>query len=139
MSISGKEAAPRAPAWVPVLVVAFALQVAIMVAIQALPIAGPLLTAEAGLPSEAIGYLTGTAQLGTVLYLVVGGPIIPRFGAMRTLQAGAAAAALALLVVTTGILPALFLGALLLGLASGPTVPAGSRILTATCRRNTAR
>jgi hypothetical protein len=121
------------------LVVAFALQVAIMVAIQALPIAGPLLTAEAGLPSEAIGYLTGTAQLGTVLYLVVGRPIIPCFGAMRTLQAGAAAAALALLVVTTGILPALFLGALLLGLASGPTVPAGSRILTATCRRNTAR
>ncbi|WP_137128533.1 MFS transporter [Roseomonas sp. HF4] len=124
-------ASPRAP-WVLVLAATFGMQVAIMIAAQAIPVIGPLLTEEAGLAPETIGYLTGTAHLGTVLYLLVGGPVILRFGAVRTLQIGAAAAVCALLLATSGLAALLFLGAFVLGLGNGPTVPAGSRILART-------
>jgi MFS family permease len=120
------------PPWVPVLVATFGMQVAIMFAALAVPVAGPLLTAEAGLAPETIGYLIALSYLGTVLYLLVGSPVIPRFGPVRVLQAGATLAGLALLLSASGVVTALFLGALLIGLGNGPTVPAGSRILART-------
>jgi MFS family permease len=121
-----------APPWIPVLVATFGMQVAIVFATLAVPVAGPLLTAEAGLAPETIGYLIATSYLGTVLYLLVGSPVIPRFGPARVLQGGAVLAGLALLLSASGVLAALFLGALLIGLGNGPTVPAGSRILART-------
>jgi sugar phosphate permease len=115
-----------------VLAATFGMQVAIMIAAQAVPVIAPLLTVETGLAPETIGYLTGTAHLGTVIYLIVGGPLILRLGAVRTLQIGAAAAVFGLLLTTSGLAALLFLGALLLGLGNGPSVPAGSRILART-------
>ncbi len=118
----------RAP-WILVLAATFGMQVAIMIAQQAVPVIAPLLTAEVGLAPETIGYLTGTAHLGTAIYLLVGGPLILRFGAVRMLQIGAAAAVCGSLLATSGVVALLFLGALVLGLGYGPTIPAGSRIL----------
>lgn len=115
--------------WIPVLIATFGMQVAISIAGQALPVAAPLVTSEAGLAPETVGYLVSAMHAGTVLYLLVGGPVIPRFGAVRVLQAGAAAAAIALLLSASGLVPALFLGAFLLGLGNGPTAPAGTRVL----------
>jgi MFS family permease len=121
-----------APPWVPVLVATFGMQVAIVFATLAVTVVGPPLTAEAGLAPETIGYLIAVSYLGTVLYLLVGSPVIPRFGPARVLQAGAVLAGLALLLSASGVVAALFLGALLIGLGNGPTVPAGSRILART-------
>jgi hypothetical protein len=120
-----------------VLAATFGMQVAIMIAAQAVPVIAPLLTVEAGLAPETIGYLTGTAHLGTVIYLVVGGPLILRLGAVRTLQIGAAAAVFGLLLTTSGLAALLFLGALLLGLAQ-PFPPAAAS-WHARCRRSTGR
>ena len=129
MSASHAGPAPPHAPWVLVLAATFGMQVAIMIVTQAVPVIAPLLTAEVGLAPETIGYLTGTAHLGTAVYLLVGGPLILRLGPVRMLQIGAAAAVCGSLLATSGLVALLFLGALVLGLGYGPTIPAGSRIL----------
>jgi MFS family permease len=99
---------------------------------QCLPVVAPLLTASAGIAPQRIGNLSSLTSFGTVLFLLFGGPLLVRFGPVRTLQLGSACAVAAMLVAATGWWPALIAAALLLGLAYGPTPPAGSRILAAT-------
>jgi MFS family permease len=76
--------------------------------------------------------LGGVTALGSMVFLLFGSALLARLGPVRSLQWGALAGSLGLLVAAAGSLPALLLGALLLGLGYGPTPPAGSRILAAT-------
>ena len=99
---------------------------------QSLPVIAPLITASAGLAPESIGNLAALVAGGTMLFLLLGGPFLARWGPVRTLQAGAALAALGMLVAGAGTAPALVLASLLLGIGYGPSPPAGSRILAAT-------
>jgi len=99
---------------------------------QCLPVVAPLLTAEAGVGSEAIGVLSALTSVGTVLFLGFGGPLLARSGPVRMLQAGSLLGAASLLICASGWWPALLLAAVLLGVGYGPTPPAGSRILAAT-------
>ena len=99
---------------------------------QSLPIIAPLLMAGAGLAPERVGNLSSLNSLGTVVFLLFGGPILARLGPVRMLQAGALAAVCGLLVAARGSWPALILAALLMGAGYGPSPPAGSRILAAT-------
>jgi MFS family permease len=99
---------------------------------QCLPVLAPLLTGSAGLPPEAAGHLSALTTLGTLVFLVMGGPLLARFGPVRTLQAGIIAAAAALALAALGGVAALIVAAFLIGLGYGPTPPAGSRILAAT-------
>ena len=120
------------PAWVAALSATLLMQTVASFLTQSLPVVAPLITASAGLPPEAIGTLAALVALGTVLFLLLGGPFLARFGPVRTLQAGAALSAVAMLVAATGSAPALVLASLLLGIGYGPSPPAGSRILAAT-------
>ena len=99
---------------------------------QCLPVVAPLLTASTGLAPERIGNFSSITSVGSCLFLAFGAPFLARFGPVRMLQAGALAAGAALLLAATASVPALFAAALVLGLAYGPTPPAGSRILAAT-------
>ncbi|MBW6399576.1 MFS transporter [Roseomonas sp. HJA6] len=99
---------------------------------QSLPVVAPLITASAGLAPERVGNLSSLTALGTVLFLLLGGPYLARLGPVRTLQAGAALSATALLAAGFGTVAALGFAALLLGIGYGPSPPAGSRILAAT-------
>ena len=99
---------------------------------QCLPVVAPLLTASTGLAPERIGNFSSITSIGTCLFLAFGGPVLARVGPVRMLQVGAGTAVAALMIAATGWVPALFAAALLLGLAYGPTPPAGSRILAAT-------
>ncbi|HEY8611816.1 MAG TPA: MFS transporter [Roseomonas sp.] len=99
---------------------------------QSLPVLAPLITASAGLAPEAVGNLSALVAAGTVIFLLLGGPLLTRWGPVMTLQAGAATAALGMLVLGTASVPGLVAASLLLGLGYGPSPPAGSRILAAT-------
>ncbi|MBX9595689.1 MAG: MFS transporter, partial [Roseomonas sp.] len=115
------------PTWIAALSATLLMQTVASFLTQSLPVVAPLITASAGLPPEAIGNLAALVALGTVLFLLLGGPFLARFGPVRTLQAGAALSAIAMLVAATGSAPALVLASLLLGIGYGPSPPAGSR------------
>jgi MFS family permease len=70
-----------------------------------------------------------------VLFFIFGGPLLVRFGPVRSLQGGAVLAAAGLLLATTGWWPLLALASLVMGVGYGPSPPAGSRILAATAPR----
>lgn len=99
---------------------------------QCLPVVAPLLTAQAGVGTQAIGILSALTSAGTVLFLAFGGPVLARMGPVRMLQAGSLLGAASLAICASGWWPALLAAALLLGVGYGPTPPAGSRILAAT-------
>lgn len=99
---------------------------------QCLPVVAPLLTAEAGVGTQAIGILSALTSVGTVLFLAFGGPVLARMGPVRMLQAGSLLGAVSLAFCASGSWPVLVAAALLLGVGYGPTPPAGSRILAAT-------
>jgi len=97
-----------------------------------LAIIAPLLTAGVGVAPERVGNLSSLSSLGTVLFLLFGGPILARLGPVRMLQVGALMSTGGLLMVATGWWPALVFAAVLMGMGYGPSPPAGSRILAAT-------
>ncbi len=99
---------------------------------QAVPVVAPMMTADLGLPPEAIGNFSSLNTLGAILFLLFGTPLVARFGPARMLQAGALLSAAALLLAALGMAALLPLAAILMGVGYGPTGPAGSRILQAT-------
>jgi MFS family permease len=99
---------------------------------QSLAIIAPLLTRGLGIAPERVGNLSSLSSLGTVLFLLFGGPILARLGPVRMLQVGALIAVTGLLLATSGSWPVILGAALLLGIGYGPSPPAGSRILAAT-------
>jgi MFS family permease len=118
-----------APLWVRALGVTVVMQVASAFLAQAMPVIAPTLTAAAGVPPEQVGHLSSVISLGTLWFLVSGHVLLPRWGAVRVLQAGAILGAVAGLLGLGGSWPAMLAAGLLIGLAYGPAPPAGSDIL----------
>lgn len=123
---------PGMPIWVLALATTLGMQTAASFLDQSLSIVAPLLTAGAGLAPERVGNLSSLDSLGTVTFLVFGGPVLARLGPVRMLQTGAMMAVTGLLVASSGWWPALVVAALAMGAGYGPSPPAGSRILAAT-------
>lgn len=120
------------PAWLGPLVVTLLMQVSLAFLTRVVPVVGPVVTDFAGVPAERIGHLAALNTAGTMLVLVLGGPALHSFGAVRALQIGSLIGALGLLLTLTGNWPLLMLSALLVGVAYGPSPPAGSEILART-------
>ncbi len=120
------------PAWVVALSATLLMQTVASLLTQSLAVIAPLITASAGLSPQSIGNLSALVAAGTMLFLLLGNPFLSRWGPVRTLQAGAALSAFAMVVATTGFAPALMVASLLLGIGYGPSPPAGSRILATT-------
>jgi MFS family permease len=99
---------------------------------QSLAIVAPLLTRGLGIAPERIGNLSSLSSLGTVLFLLFGGPILARLGPVRMLQVGALIAVCGLLLATSGVWVLILCAAVMMGVGYGPSPPAGSRILAAT-------
>ncbi len=121
-----------ARAWVAALGTTLLMQTVTSFMNQSLPIIAPLLTAGAGLAPERIGNIQSLNSLGSILFLTFGGPLLLRFGPVRSLQAGAVLTTLGLLVAASGWWPFLAVAGLVMGVGYGPSPPAGSRILAAT-------
>jgi MFS family permease len=124
--------APRLPVWGLALATTLGMQTVASFLDQSLPIIAPLLTAGVGLAPERVGNLSSLNSLGTVLFLLFGGPVLARIGPVRMLQVGALMAVSGLLVASSGWWPLLVLAAVVMGAGYGPSPPAGSRIMAAT-------
>ena len=132
LAVSAPVAPPRVPLWVLALGITLGMQTVASFLDQSLPIIAPLLTAGAGLAPELVGNLSSLNSLGTLLFLLFGGPLLARLGPVRVLQAGVLAAVAGLLIASSSWWPALIVAALLMDVGYGPSPPAGSRILAAT-------
>ena len=122
-------AAPSRAIWLEALGVTVLMQVTSSFLGQAMPVIGPTLTQAAGVSHEQIGTLASIISLGTLWFLASGHVLLPRWGAVGVLQAGALLGAGAVLLGLSGTWPALLAAALLMGVAYGPAPPAGSEIL----------
>jgi MFS family permease len=129
LSGAAKRAATRGPLWLWALAVTSLMQATSAFLTNALPVMGPTVTAAAGVPPERIGHLTALGSLGTMLFLLLGNPLLPRFGAVRLLQFGALLGAASLALALIGWWAAMLLAAFLVGVGYGPSPPAGSDIL----------
>ncbi len=108
--------ASRVPLWVLALATTLGMQSVASFLDQSLPIIAPLLMAGAGLVPERVGNLSSLNSVGTVLFLLFGGPVLARLGPVRMLQAGALMAVCGLLAASTGWWPVLVGAALLMGI-----------------------
>lgn len=115
--------------WFWPLVITMVMQAEAAFAIRVVPVFGPVLTENAGVSPEQIGFLTALNTVGTMWFLVCGAPILQRLGPVRSLQIGALVAAFGLALGAFGTWPILMVSALLAGLGYGPSPPAGSDIL----------
>ena len=115
--------------WARALGVTLLMQVTSTFLVQAMPVIAPTLTEAAGVSPEKIGVLSSIISLGTLWFLASGHVLLPRWGPVRVLQAGAILGTVGVLVGLSGSWLALMASALLLGLAYGPAPPAGSDIL----------
>src|SRR5438876_7042538 len=70
----------RIPLWISALGVTSVMQVTSAFLTTAMPVIAPTLTASAGVAPERVGHLTAMGSLGTMLFLVIGGPLLVRFG-----------------------------------------------------------
>ena len=89
------------------------------------PAAAPAL----GLAPAAVGYFVTVVYLGSMIGTATAGGWSARFGPIRVSQAGLLLCLAGLIAASSGLLPAVIFGALLLGLGYGPATPASSMIL----------
>lgn len=117
------------PAWAKALAATLTMQTTAALASRVLPVVGPAVTLAAGVPPESIGHVAAATAIGTMWFLMSGVPLLGRFGPVRLLQLGGALGVVALVLATSGSWPLLLLAAFLIGVAYGPSPPAGSDIL----------
>src|SRR5258708_8676094 len=118
-----------APMWARALGVTVLMQVASAFLAQAMPVIAPTLTDAAGVPPEQVGHLSSVISLGTLWFLLSGHVLLPRWGAVRVLQAGAVLGAIGALLGLPRSWPVLLATALLIALPYGPPPPPLSPIL----------
>ena len=93
------------------------------------PTIAPALMDAHGLQAQMIGYFSAGNVCGSILFLVLGAPLLRRLGSVHSLQIGLFLGAFGALVFMLPLTPLLLLGTLLMGLGYGPSTPAGSDIL----------
>ena len=93
------------------------------------PTIAPALMEAHGLQPQMIGYFSASNICGSIVFLVMGAPLLRRFGSVRSLQIGLCLGALGALVFMLPFTPLLIMGTVLMGLGYGPSTPAGSDIL----------
>jgi hypothetical protein len=72
-------------AWLAPLLLTLAVQSVASFLLRLPPTVGPILTAERGVSPAAVGYLSGAAMIGSMLFLLAGAPLMERVGSVRTL------------------------------------------------------
>jgi hypothetical protein len=90
---------------------------------QCLPVVAPLLTAQAGVGTQAIGVTSALTSAGTVLFPAFGGPLLVRMGSVQVPQAESLLGAASLAIRAIDWWPALLVAPLFLGVGYGPTPP----------------
>jgi MFS family permease len=115
--------------WLSPLLATVLLQIMSAFLTRALPTLAPILTMQAGVSATAVGHYSALNTIGSVLFLIMGAPLIRRLGPVRTLQLGVACSGIGVLLLAAPTPLGLALASLLIGVGYGPSPPAGSEIL----------
>jgi MFS family permease len=127
--VTTPERAGSTPAWVWPLVATLAMQTASAFLGRLVPTIAPVLTAATALPEESIGYFAALSTVGSMAFLMIGHPLIRRYGPVRTLQAGMLLGGFGVVMLAAPHWGWVLVANIVLGLGYGPSAPAGSDIL----------
>ena len=105
------------------------LAIIVSMALLTLPVMAPEVGRALKLPTTSIGVYVALAYLGAMAGSLASGAAVARLGAIRISQVGLLLCALGLALCTVPWLPAVALGAVLIGLGYGPITPASSHLL----------
>jgi MFS family permease len=94
-----------------------------------LPVVASLLMESAELDPAAFGWIAGAAGLGSVWLYMANHGVTPALGPLGSLRAGVLIAVAGGLLIMTASLPAMIVGAILLGFGYATSTPASSQIL----------
>lgn len=125
MSMQGDESHD----WLRPLIATLLVQVTSAFLSRLVPTIAPVLQDERGISESLIGYLAGFATVGSIAFLLAGGPMMRRYGPIRSLQLGLVASAIGIALIAAPTTLALFIGMTLVGLGYGPSAPAGTEVL----------
>jgi len=95
----------------------------------ALPVAAPEAARELGVDVALVGFYVAISNLTATVFSTLGGGLIPRLGPVRISQICLVIIGAGVLLVTSGYLPLMALGAIAAGIGAAPSVPASSQIL----------
>jgi MFS family permease len=95
-----------------------------------LPILAPMITAAAGLEPEDYGWIAGAIGLGSAWFYTANQAITPVIGPVRTLRIGMLVAVIGAVLMLSGHIAFILVGAVMIGFGYATTTPAGSQILS---------
>lgn len=117
--------------WWPLLLT-LVIQAMVAMALLSLPVVAPVVAQTLQVSPALVGLYVSVTYAGAMLATLMGGATVARLGAIRVSQWGLALCALGLLLCAVPWLPAMALGAVLIGLGYGPITPASSHLLART-------
>lgn len=123
--------AAAAGGWLP-LGVTLAIQSMVTLALITVPVMGPQVAESLRVSPALVGAYVSATYVGAMIASLMGGVAVTRWGAIRVSQWGLVLSALGLSLCALGWMPAMALGALLVGLGYGPITPASSHLLART-------
>ncbi|MGQ0653220.1 MAG: MFS transporter [Betaproteobacteria bacterium] len=113
----------------PVLAATMLTQALTTLGVLALAAVAPRAAADIGVPAALVGYQVSIVYAGAMVAALLGGAFVRRFGATATSQLALWLVAAGSLLSLAGSLPAMALGAVVIGLGYGLTNPAASHLL----------
>jgi MFS family permease len=111
------------------LIATLAIQALVSMTVLTPPVLAALAAPDVGVASERIGLFTALVYAGAIVSSAGSGALLARTGPLRLSQWCLAFCAAGISVAALGALPAVMLGAVLMGLGYGPVTPASSHIL----------
>ena len=114
--------------WLP-LAVTLTIQAMASMALLTLPVMAPVVALALGVSPAYTGVYVTIIYIGAMMGSLGAGAVVARFGAIRVSQAGLLLCAAGLALCALPWVPAIAMGALLMGLGYGPITPASSHLL----------
>lgn len=111
------------------LTLTLAIQSMVAMALLTLPVMAPVVGAAVGVSATYVGLYVAVAYMGAMLASLASGTAVAHYGAIRVSQIGLLLCALGLALCAVPALPAIALGALVVGIGYGPATPASSHLL----------
>lgn len=117
--------------WWPLLLT-LVIQAMVAMALLTLPVIAPVVAQTLQVSPALVGLYVSVTYAGAMVATLMGGATVARLGAIRVSQWGLVLCALGLLLCAVPWLPAMVVGAVLIGLGYGPITPASSHLLART-------
>lgn len=117
------------PGWITALIAMVVVQMATAFMTRVTPTIAPAMAREMQWSDAIIGYLASATTVGSIIFLVMGAPLLRRLGSVRALQTGLCLSVLGLVFLLPSFWPVAAIGSLLIGLGYGPSAPAGNDVL----------